>query len=672
MVFSTRWRSSLRPICNKSKNTASCPHVTPETQIDPEARPLGAARAPRRAWRLPPVGCAIALALIHLLWLAAHLAPATMSPDANGYVVQARLIATEGRTWFSEASPAQFVGMHWLETQPGVFHSRYPAGLPLIMAAAWKIGGLNAALLVNPLLASATVLLVFFLARRFTGEIGALLAALVIAAVPVTNQHALDADAHVAATFFLVAGVLALRRFAAQPSPGWGLAAGALLGVVPTIRYPEAIVGLTIAAWLAWQVRPLWRVWPALLGAAIPLVPLLVHNAIAYGAFWRTGYALTNEQTGFGVGYFLEHALPYLQSLGGQGLGLFFTLGVAGLAALAADRRWRSDGLLFAGLVVPLVLLYMAYYFGGGPAGGGAAAGNLRFLIPTFPFFAVAGVWLLGQLVSHLGPAGRVAAVVVAMLQLIVGVGASMQTLKQSKTSLTAAARARAVAEKEIPAGSIVIVDRMLAESFDAAGHWKLVDENLVGAGGGGGFGGPGFRAPGGERGGAGEGRPSPQQAGKNRAQQERYAGLRPAERTARVWADVAAWAGGRPMFWFARSLDTVEGALPDGADYRSIAEVDAPVMGGLGGGPGLMGAGRGGVGARGGALGRGGMMFGPPDAGAPTGPMGFDGPMGMGGRRGGSVASQPTKLRVVRIDFAKSGGTAAVSSAARTEASPP
>src|SRR5205814_661568 len=118
-------------------------------------------------------------------------------------------------------------------------------------------------------------------------------------------------------------------------------------------------------------------------------------NAAAYGAFWRTGYALTNEQTGFGFGYFASHAVPYLQALGGQGLGLVFAFGAAGLTALIFDSQRRSEGVLFAGITVPLVLLYMAYYFGGGGPGG--AGGNLRFLVPTFPFFVVSGMWLLSR-----------------------------------------------------------------------------------------------------------------------------------------------------------------------------------------------------------------------------------------------------------------------------------
>ena len=660
---------------------------TPSSAAPPAAVSIPGVRTGPR-WRIPGLACAVALALAHFAWLMAHFAPATMSPDANGYIVQARLIATEGRTSFTVASPVQFVGMHWLETQDGVFRSRYPAGLPGLMAAAWKIGGPTAALLVNPVLASATVLLVFLLARGLMGERFALLAAALVATIPVTNQHALDADAHIAATFFLVAGVLALRHFAADAGVGArsggiganlppeggttnegnavghaagysvarGFAAGLLLGIVPTIRYPEAIVGLTVAAWLAWRIRPWWRAWPAVAGAAVPLIALGVHNAGAYGAFWRTGYALTNEQTGFGLGFFLDHAVPYLLALSGNGLGLCFAFGAAGLAALVADRRWRAEGVLFAGIVVPLVLLYMAYYFGGGPAGGsGALAGNLRFLIPTFPFFAIAAAWLLSRCVGHFGPAGRAAAVVVALLQFVVTLPPAQQVLARTHATLRAAAGAQVAAEKQAPAGSILIVDRTLAESIDGTGAWRLVEESLVGGAGprlGPGMGpGPGLRPLGGGRPtGIDSERPSPQQPGKNRAQRERYAELGPAERRARVWADLAAWSDGRPVYWFTRSLDAVENALPPDAYYEKLAEVEAPAMGfgPPGGGPMPKG---GGPGGRGGP--RGGrfdptQFNGPPRGGPGIAPGRFGGPPN-------DAAEPGAKLRLVKITLPKS-----------------
>jgi hypothetical protein len=531
-----------------------------------------------RVWTAAACG----LCLVHLGWLLAHFEPATMSPDANGYVVQARLIATHGRTSFATESPAQFVGMHWLETREGVFHSRYPAGLPMLMAAAWKIGGLTAALLINPLLASATVLLTFFLARSLAGSASALIAAAVVAAIPVTNHHALDADAHISAAFSLLAGVLALRRFATADarSIAWGLAAGALLGVVPTIRYPEVIAALAAVAWLVWRTRPVWRVWPVLAGAAMPIAALAAHNAAAYGRWWRTGYALTNEQTGFGLGYLSDHAVQYLLSLSAQGPVLFFAFGVAGLAALVADRRWRSDGILFAGVVVPLVLLYMAYYYGAPStaSSGIVAIGNMRFLIPTFPFFAVAGAWLLHRLSKDLAVTGRVTVGAVVALQLLMTVPTSEQLLDRNETVRSAAARARALAEQKIPPGSVLVLDYPMNETLDAVGRWRIVDDSLVA--------GPRPRVGPATIADGGGTHPAPEQIGKNRAQEARYAGLDVRERRERVWTDLAAWGGGRPVYWLGRSLDVLEAALPDGTDHASLVEIDAPPVGNVRAGP--------------------------------------------------------------------------------------
>jgi 4-amino-4-deoxy-L-arabinose transferase-like glycosyltransferase len=632
----------------------------------PELRERVAARAAE------PAAWALALALLG--WLVLHLAPATMSPDSNGYVVQARLIATEGRTHFSPESPAQYVGIHWLETEDGIFRSRYPAGLPLLMAGAWQLGGVRAALLVNPLLAAATVLLVFYLARRLTGGGAALLAAAVYATNATVQQHALDADAHIATAFFLTGGVLALLRFgdlaAARTETaagrgteiGLGVLAGFLLGAIPTVRYPEALAGVAVAAWLLLRVRPVTRIWPAVLGAALPIGALAVHNAAAYGAFWRTGYALTNEQTGFAWSYFAANWRSYLTALGGNGLGVFFAFGAVGLAGLAAEARTRATGLLFTGIAVPLLLLYMAYYFGTGES-------NLRFLVPLYPLLAVAGAWLVARLMDAVGGAGPAVGVAAAVLQLLPAGAAARATTERMQTTLRAAAKARTTLERHAPPGSVAIVDRQLAESLDATGQWRIVEESLVGgmalrgglpggpgpAGrrglpgpGGGAFGPPGGGRPGGFAGPGGSGprfgpgggrpdeadgeRPSPQQANKNKAQRARYDGLPPRERQRRAWEDVRTWAGGKPVFWYARALEQLDEVLPDGVTYETIEAIEAPTMMGPGGG-------RGGPGGPGG--------IGPGRPGLPRGP-------GMGGGPGGAGAVPGPEgertLRLVRL----------------------
>jgi hypothetical protein len=275
---------------------------------------------------------------------------------------------------------------------------------------------------------------------------------------------------------------------------------------------------------------------------------------------------------------------------------------------------------------------------------------------------------------------------VVATLQLLLGFVGSSQALGAAHTSLGAAARARIAADGAIPAGSVIIVDRQLAESFDAIGRWRLVEESFVVGGmpGGGGMGGGGLGftggpRPAGEMGGRGSvvdgapppadgperasgdpGRgdePNPMQRGKNRAQQERYAGLRPGERRQRVWADVVAWAGGKPVFWFARSLEVLDRVLPVGADYHSITEVDAPMMiGSGGGGPPGMGGPNGGGGFNPGPSG--GKSLSRPSAAGPRSArlppqVGGPGPSEFSSPRGGPSAAFGPKLRLVQIDFA-------------------
>ena len=94
---------------------------------------------------------------------------------------------------------------------------------------------------------------------------------------------------------------------------------------------------------------------------------------------------------------------------------------------------------------------------------------------------------------------------------------------------------------------------------------------------------------------------PSPMQPNKNRAQRARYGGLAPRERQTRAWADIRELAGGQAVFWFVRSLESLEEVLPEGAEYEALAEIEAPAM-----------MGPGGRGAGGGPLGRPGIGLAP------------------------------------------------------------
>jgi hypothetical protein len=99
------------------------------------------------------------LVILHLLGLRYGTENAYLSPDGGGYAVQARLLATHGRTELKLESDLQYVGGHWLETLDGRYFCQYPPGFSLLQAAAYLVLGSAAALWTASLLAAALLIL---------------------------------------------------------------------------------------------------------------------------------------------------------------------------------------------------------------------------------------------------------------------------------------------------------------------------------------------------------------------------------------------------------------------------------------------------------------------------------------------------------------------------------
>jgi hypothetical protein len=133
-----------------------------------------------------------------------NFAPAISTPDAQGYFCQAKLIARKGSSSFEPESPLQFVGPHWFVGANNRYHTTFPPGLPLILAIPYKIFGYRAALLVNPIFASFSLLGLFLLCRGWVGEGWALLAAVLLAVNSFANEHALFGDSHTAVIFLVI------------------------------------------------------------------------------------------------------------------------------------------------------------------------------------------------------------------------------------------------------------------------------------------------------------------------------------------------------------------------------------------------------------------------------------------------------------------------------------
>ncbi len=550
------------------------------------------------SWGFAPI---MILVAVHFLFLACFFAPAISTPDANGYMAQARLIARQGRTDFEVETPAQYVGDHWMAVAEGRFYGQYPPGLPALLAVVFRPFGWYPTLWVIPVLGSLSLLGLYLVVREWVGPGWALLAAGLMAVNPFANQHALGADSHTAVCFFLIWALHGLIRWERSRSPGWAAVVGLCLGLIPTIRYAESLFLIPFGVYVAFSPPRDGRWWRSVLAAlgcaSVPLVALAVRNQEAFGAFWRTGYSVSGEQTGFGLGYFVRHAIPYLLMLLIMGVALVFPLGVKGMVELCKRPETRRRGYLLAGLVLPITLLYMAYYWGADP-------NSMRFLLPTYALYTIAAVWLL-QLRSETEPErARKWVKILLGVTLLWGLPYSVFALHRLKRENMAIAEVTRVVEDHVEPGSVLIAQSGLLQHLDYRGDWRLAPAEAF------------------DR----QARPlGPRGPGADRKSRPED-GLTPAERTRSFRRDLARWAGDARKVYLLTTeaeLKAVQDRLnPSEDEFTTIAEIKVAVRPGpppprFRGGPPGPGAGPP-------FQGRGGP---PPWGGPPPGGRGFPGP---------------------------------------------
>ncbi len=523
--------------------------------------------APRegRVWViLRSTGLALVLVL-YAIFLLMSFAPAISAPDANGYWAQGSLMVTTGRTWFTPESDSQYIGMHWLIAPSEKYYSRYPPGLPVLIGLVYKVLGYKASVFINPALALLSLLGFYLVLRRFVAGGWALAGLVMLAANPTFTRHALACDAHMAVLFCLVWGVCLLLRWSANGRLWEALTAGFFLGAIPAIRYPEALFGLGIGVFLLGQWRSRPRIWlhylAALVGAAIPLVPLLIRNHLAFGAFWRTAYALTNEQTGFGWEYFSQHALSYIRQINGDGLGPVFILGAIGMTAMCAARGRRATGLMLVLITVPTLLLYMAYYWMGG-------AGSMRFLLPTFPCYILAGMWALSEGTARAGVLRPAVLIIVLLLQALWGVPNCLSEGRTLRYQNLALARITDVVEANTQPGDVVMAHQQILQNLDFVRRWRLAELPT---------GGPAFDRF--RRREQDPDAPSPMQEEKRRLREEKYKGLSAEDRERKIAEDIRRWAAGGKVYLVSteRDMERMRGPVFGSRSFRVVARVSLP-----------------------------------------------------------------------------------------------
>ena len=455
----------------------------------------------------------------------------------------------------------------------GRFISRYPPGLPTMLAGAWKLGGREAVAYVDPALRTLTLLFLFLFCMQWSSPLLALLATAAFAAHPLANQHAIYGYAHNATMFLLVAGLYFLSAWARNPLWWKAVLAGGLLGILPSVRPAEGAAALGIGVFVVWQLIERPQYWKQLglcvLAAMVPAGLFAWHNWVLLGHPLRTAYVLTGEQQSITWANVERLWSTYLDvALGWEGMGLFFALGLAGAFAMLFARESRAIATCLLLVLGGITLAYMGYYW---TIGGRA---DIRFLLPTVPLYFVGATWLLhrAQAPRH---AGVVAACLLCGVIVVRGLYESPQRLEGQQLSAQGSKTAIDWLDALVPDGSIIIGDRRAHEQLHYTGKWRLADASVLNGRGGFGMFGRGRTRRGTARRGDSSTtnattNPSPMQRGKARGLRSKYDKLERGVREQIAMEDLIEWGAKdkREVYWLGtrreveRFEDTVAGAI--------------------------------------------------------------------------------------------------------------
>ena len=356
---------------------------------------------------------------------------AASGADAAGYVSQATLIAS-GRISIGEPLTTQvgWPDAAWTFSpfgyRPGVAPNElvptYASGLPLVMAAATRIGGPLAAYLVVPLFGALAVLGCHALAAALHSRTAGLVAAALMATSPIFLFQLVQpmSDVPVAALWALA------LLFATLRIPGAPLAAGAAAGfavlVRPNLLPLAAVIAVAAAGW-PFAAPAGRRAAVARLAAFVAgLLPAIGAQALLqwrlYGNPIASGYGALSEI------YVLSNVWPNVRGYGlrlvsGEPAAIVLALASLGVMLLTRSLGPRTPAvkplaLRAAGASAVVLICYLAY-------GVFAEWSYLRFLLPALPpTFALVGALVAGALLKAPAPLRGL-----ALLLLVVAVGAT-------------------------------------------------------------------------------------------------------------------------------------------------------------------------------------------------------------------------------------------------------
>jgi len=347
-------------------------------------------------WRRPgPLLAALALGG-YAIFLALYIGTYAAGSDCSGYMNHARLLAAghfhaaprvlPGLTPEDEHGML-FVPLGFVPASDGNgMVPTYPAGLPLLVAAAAHVVGWSHAGEVVLVLHSLLGLLLVYALGRAMGlsQRGAVLGATIIAVSPLYLNYSLQMMSDLPALVWTLAAVLAAWR--SRERVPWALAAGAAAAMAVLIRPTNVLIFAPVAAALGLSPRR----WLLLISAGLPgAVFFSIHSLSLYGHLFTTGYG--NFTGSFDRHWILVTAWHYARWL--PALFTPVVLLILGLPWLARKepRKVALLGLWF--------LVYAAFY-----ATYDCTHQTwwyLRFLLPAIPPLVVGGLLVARDAAAH-------------------------------------------------------------------------------------------------------------------------------------------------------------------------------------------------------------------------------------------------------------------------------
>jgi 4-amino-4-deoxy-L-arabinose transferase-like glycosyltransferase len=324
--------------------------------------------------------------------------------DPIGYLYAGeRLAASKGPTYEDEHNTlaGPYFSLYAFQVRRPDSTTQYlgfPPGFSLLLAAAARLSGASSAMhAVVPLLAAWLLLMTYTLGRLLTNNtwVG-FWSATALLITPAFWQFGTAAWSEIPSTAFIVTGTCAYlwTRKALAPSRwnrGLSVMGGVILGFGAFIRYTSAVLALPIAAHELYTartriIRDRWRWW-FFIALGLSFVFLLIFNHYYYGGITLTSYSPEHGwyplppfslRYAFGPSFADGHSAMHIARTLWDNFTVLLFLLPFGIIRLAPAAR-----LLVVLSILVSIFVYAVYAF--------AATGiNSRFLLPTFPFLAVA------------------------------------------------------------------------------------------------------------------------------------------------------------------------------------------------------------------------------------------------------------------------------------------